>query len=537
MVGLKHPSLWGTVCVVLCGLSAGAALAQGPAQKQGGGAVQTGASYQNDTSLPLYYLPAWSGKKAAGREAAENPRIPNHHVDSEDTVIQRRLFAPTLRMPAPIATFDGINVAAGCGACAPPDTDGAVGETQYVQMVNTAYQIFDKATGASLAGPTQISALWAGFGGVCETGGAGDPIVLYDKLAKRWVISQFAGGTVITDECIAVSITSDATGSYHRYGFHLGSNFFDYPHLGVWPDGYYMAMNVFNAAGTAYLGPQPFAFDRAAMLAGNPATFVSTGIISANDAPILPADFDGQTLPALGAPAPFVEFPGNAPPTYQVFRFHADFVTPANTTFTLAGSPAAAGYTALCASSRACVPQLGVANTDWLDGIGDRLMFRLAYRNFGGHEALVSNYSVSANNVAGVRWFELRNATTGAPTVFQEGTYQPDTTWRWMGSAAMDAMGDIAVGFSASSAGINPQIRYAGRLATDPPGVLTQGEAHLFDGTFSQTGNGNRWGDYSDLTVDPIDDCTFWYTNEYVDAAGWNTRIGSFKFPGCAAAK
>lgn len=529
----KHPSPLGSVFLVL-----GAILAAGPVLAQGaskGGAVQVGTSYQNDTSLPLYYLPPYNGKKAAEHEAAENPRIPNKHEDAADTVVQRSMFAPSLQMPTPDQTFDGIGQTAGCGGCAPPDTDGAVGDTQYVQMVNTAYQIFNKTTGASVAGPTQISALWAGFGGFCETGGAGDPIVLYDKLAKRWVISQFAGtSTAITDECIAVSTTSDAAGSYHRYGFHLGSQFFDYPHLGAWPDGYYMAMNVFDATSSAYLGPQPFAFDRAAMLAGTAATFVTTGIISANDAPILPADFDGQTKPAMGAPEPFVEFPGDTVAAYKVFHFHADFTTPANTTFTLAGSPAAAAFTAACTGSRACVPQVGVGAGDYLDGIGDRLMFRLAYRNFGGHEALVGNYTVSAGGVAAPRWFELRNATTGTPSVFQEGTYQPDATWRWMGSAAMDTMGNIAVGFSASSAGIHPQIRYAGRLAADPPGVLTRGEAHLFDGSASQTANGNRWGDYSDMSVDPVDDCTFWYTNEYVDANGWNTRIGHFKFSGCS---
>jgi len=163
-------------------------------------------------------------------------------------------------------------------------------------------------------------------------------------------------------------------------------------------------------------------------------------------------------------------------------------------------------------------------------------MFRLAYRNFGDHEAVVGNYTVSSGGVAGVRWFELRNVTSGPETVFQESTYQPDTTWRWMGSAAMDQQGNIALGYSASSASIFPQLRYAGRLATDPLNTLSQGEATLFSGTGSQTGTSNRWGDYSDLTIDPVDDCTFWYTNEYyatTTSFNWRTRIGSFKFPGC----
>src|SRR5258708_5553961 len=164
-------------------------------------------------------------------------------------------------------------------------------------------------------------------------------------------------------------------------------------------------------------------------------------------------------------------------------------------------------------------------------------MFRLAYRNFGDHEAVATNYTVSAGGVAGIRWIELRNVTNGPVSVFQQSTYQPDTTWRWMGSAAMDGSGNLALGFSVSSAPVAPGLRYAGRLATDPLNTLAQGEAVLFTGAGSQTATGNRWGDYSDLTVDPVDDCTFWYTNEYYPAGSsqfnWRTRIGSFKFASC----
>ncbi|HKC26275.1 MAG TPA: fibronectin type III domain-containing protein, partial [Thermoanaerobaculia bacterium] len=415
----------------------------------------------------------------------------------------------------------------------PPDTNGEVGATQYVQIVNEGFQVFDKSTGASQLGPSGISTLWGGFGGVCESSGSGDPVVLYDQLANRWVITQFAGSSVPTDECIAVSTTGNATGSYYRYQFHLGSNFFDYPHLSVWPDAYYMSMNVFNSSGTAFLGPQPFAFDRAKMLAGQAATFVSTGITGGSGEEVyLPADLDGSNPPPAGAPATFVEFPGGG--SYRVFHFHVDFAAPGSSTFTLVASPAAAGFTSLCPTTRSCVPQSGTTNK--VDGIGDRLMFRLAYRNFGDHESVVGNYTVSSGGVAGIRWFELRNVTSGPVTVFQQSTYQPDTTWRWMGSAAMDQQGNLAVGFSASSSSINPQIRYAGRLASDPLNVLSQGEATLFAGAGSQTGTLTRWGDYSDLTVDPVDDCTFWYTQEYIPSNGsfnWRTRIGSFRFAGC----
>lgn len=510
---------------------------------KGNSGIQFGESYHNDVSPALRDLPTmWPPPEQKGeeekelREANLNPKLPLPlHVDVPDPVVERDALLKTLvpDIPSPALNFDGIPFpGVGC-SCAPPDTNGAVGLTQYVQMVNEGYQVFNKTTGASILGPTAITSIWSGFGGVCQNNGSGDPVVLYDHIANRWLISQFAGTSVPTDECVAISTTPDATGTYNRYAFHLGSNFFDYPHLGVWPDGYYMAMNVFNAAGTAFLGPQAFAFDRAKMLAGLPATFVTPGITGGgSEPPFLPSDLDGATLPAAGTANPFVSFPGTG--VYKVRLFHADFATPANTTFTLIGSPAAAGFTALCPSTRNCVPQVGT--TSRLDAIGDRLMFRLAYRKFSdGHDAVVGNYTVSAGGVAGVRWFELRNVTT-APTVFQQSTYQPDTTWRWMGSAAMDQSGNLAIGFSASSTSINPQIRYAGRLASDTINTLGQGEATLFSGTGSQSGTGNRWGDYSALTVDPVDDCTFWYTQEYYATTGsfnWRTRIGSFKFTQC----
>ena len=239
--------------LAFCGFtmfSGASALAFGPHR------VQVIPSYHNDVSPPLREMPAWDiTNHRQEREAAENPKIPNSHVDSPDPVVDNgsilRFLAPNI--PAPVLNFDGIPFpGVGCN-CAPPDTNGAVGLTQYVQMVNEGYQVFDKATGNSILGPNSISSLWSGFGGACQTGGSGDPVVLYDQLADRWIITQFAtatGGTPITDECVAVSTSGDATGTYNRYGFHLGSNFFDYPHLSIWPDAYYMSMNVFNAAGT-----------------------------------------------------------------------------------------------------------------------------------------------------------------------------------------------------------------------------------------------------------------------------------------------
>ena len=489
-----------------------------------------------DLAGALAPSPPKEGEDEESREAALNPKLPLPlHVDAPDPVVDHGLLGllvpDAMPPPSSILTVSRIQVSS-CN-CHPPDTNGVVGATQYVQMVNEGYQVFNKTTGASVLGPVGITSIWSGFGGVCETNGRWRPRRALRPSCQPLAhhpVRRFAGPTT---QCIAVSTTSDATGTYNRYGFLLGSNFFDYPHLGVWPDGYYMSMNVFNSTGTAFLGPQAFAFDRAKMLTGAAATFVTPGITGGSSEPsFLPSDLDGSILPPAGTGNPFVSFPGSG--TYKVRLFHADFVTPANTTFTLIGSPAAAGFTALCPGTRACVPESG---GEALDGIGDRLMFRLAYRKFAdGHEAVVSNYTVSSGGVAGVRWFELRAVTT-APVVFQESTYQPDATWRWMGSAAMDQSGNMALGYSASSASTFPNINYAGRLATDPLNTLGQGEATLISGTGGQTGGGNRWGDYSDMTIDPVDDCTFWYTQEYYATTGtaWRTRIGNFKFTQCTS--
>jgi len=497
-----------------------------------GNGTSVGAAQKHDTSKPLRDLQQKPVRALpADEEDEEGGENDRSRPNAADPVVQS--VAAPAQIPSTINNFEGIGFPGVSCNCAPPDTNGEAGATQYVQIVNEGYQVWNKSTGSSVYGPVGISTIWSGFGGVCETNGDGDPVVLYDQLANRWLISQFAGASVPTDECIAISTTSDATGSFNRYAFHLGSNFFDYPHLAVWPDGYYMSDNVYNSSGTQFLGPQPFVFDRARMLAGLSATFQTTGTLGSSVDPILPADVDGPTQPSAGAPESFVRYPGAG--AYQTYHYHVDWVTPGSSTFTTFASPAAAGFSALCLITRSCVPQGGT--TSKLDAIADRLMFRLAYRNFGDHESVVGNYTVSSGGVAGIRWFELRNVTSGPVTVFQESTYQPDATWRWMGSIAMDKAGGIALGFSASSSSIAPQIRYAGRLASDPLNTLGQGEATLFSGSGSQTGTSNRWGDYSDMTVDPGDDCTFWYTTEYYTVTtqfSWHTRIGSFQLPGCS---
>src|SRR5262245_55549125 len=515
-------------CGVLCALLASApGFAADSSKKAGASTITVGQSKKNDVSPPLRSIPPKVGLKP--RHLQREPEgMPSEVRTQVDPVVQNSL-APEA-MPSPVLNFDGVPFPGVSCNCAPPDTDGEVGSTQYVQMVNEALQVFDKTTGTSVLGPISIETLWSGFGGVCETSGHGDPIVLYDQIANRWVVSQFAGSTP-RDECVAVSTTSDATGSWYRYDFQLDTNnFYDYPKLGVWPDAYYLAMNVFNNAGNVFQGSQPIAHDRAAMLTGAPATFIKAGLQATTLGSLIPADLDGSVLPRAAAPNPWLSA-RNSP--WNLYRFHVDWGTPGNSTFTLGGSPTPAGYTALGAA----VPQLG--STDLLDNLADRPMFRLAYRRFpDGHEALVGNRTVSSGGVAAIRWWEINNATSGSPAFAQQGRYQPDTTWRWMGSAAMDNGGNLAVGFSASSSAIHPEIRYAGRLAGDPAGTLGQGETTLHAGAGSQTATSARWGDYSALTVDPVDDCTFWYTQEYyatTSSFNWRTRIGSFKFAGCTA--
>jgi hypothetical protein len=491
-----------------------------------------GHSVKNDTSQALRTMPRIAPRPNREHEVNINPSIYKASSPKPDAALQTRHFKNN--MPSPTLNFDGIGFPGVNCSCAPPDTNGEVGSTQYVQIVNSGFQVFDKTTGASVLGPLSIDSVWSGFGGVCESG-SGDPVALYDQIADRWLISQFAGAGSPTDECVAVSTSDDATGSWNRYDFHLGPNFYDYPKLSVWPDAYYMTTNVFNSAGTAFFGPEPWALDRTAMLNGDPATFVTftdPAYYNPGADAILPADLDGSNLPPAGAPDPFLEL-GSDTNSWPLWRFHVDFATPANSTFTLGTDLTPAAYSVLCGG---CVPQGGT--TSLLDTLSDRGMFRLTYRRFGdGHEALVGNMSVAANGTGGVRWFEITNATSGTASFVQQSTYAPnDGVWRWMGGAAMDQFGDLAVGYSASSAAIHPEIRWAGRLAGDPVNTLGQGEAIAFQGAGSQTQTSSRWGDYSDMTIDPVDDCTFWFTTEYyatTSSFNWRTRIASFKFPSC----
>ena len=309
----------------------------------------------------------------------------------------------------------------------------------------------------------------------------------------------------------------------------------------MWPDGYYMSINQFAPYTLQFAGQGVAVFNRAAMLSGQPANMVYFDLASVdpNLGGMLPSDLDGPPPPA-GSPNFFVQMDDDAlgypADQLELWRFHADWTTPANSSFTgPALLPVAAFDSNLCASARDCIPQPGT--TAKLDALSDRLMYRLQYRNFGTHESLVVNQTVDVDGTdhAGVRWYEIRNPG-GSPFIQQQGTYAPDSFHRWMGSAAMDGAGNLAIAYNVASSTLAPSIRYAARLATDPPGVLAQGEADLIIGSGAQTHSASRWGDYSMLSVDPLDDCTFWATAEYfatTSLAGWQTRIGAFRLPGC----
>jgi hypothetical protein len=420
---------------------------------------------------------------------------------------------------------------------APPDTTGAVGATQYVQWVNVSFAVFNKSTGALVYGPVAGSTLFQGLGGACAANNDGDPIVQYDKLANRWVLTQFSvtnGSSAGYWQCVAVSQTSDATGAWNTYAFRQ-PQFNDYPKMGVWSDGYYVTFNMFTST---FQGARVCAMDRAAMLAGTAAT-QQCFQLSSSYASLLPADIDGTTPPPAGTPNYLVNRLSTA---LGFWRFHADWSTAANSTLTGPTTIPVAAYNAAC-NGGTCVPQPNTSQK--LDSLADRLMWRLAYRvigGAGGTESMVVNHAVSVKegtrrnsaSHAAIRWYEIRDMST-APQIYQQGTYSPDTTYRWMGSAAMDKQGNMAVGFSKSSSGVYPSLAYATRLSTDPLGVLG-GETTMQAGAGSQLPNLSRWGDYTHMSVDPVDDCTFWYTGQYLKASGtfnWSTRIASFKIQGC----
>lgn len=424
---------------------------------------------------------------------------------------------------------------------APPDTTGDVGPNHYVQWVNLRYAIYtltrnanNEISGFSLVPgfPKNGNVVWQGFGGRCQSDNDGDPIVQYDQLADRWVLTQFAvSGTPYT-QCVAVSTSGDPTGTYFRYSYSYDRSFNDYPKMGVWPDAYYISYNMFRN-GRSFTGNTVCAFERARMLSGLSARQACVNTTGGHS--MEPADLEGTTLPPAGSPNLLMSLTTS---TVQFWRFAVNWTAG---TGTLTGPTTVSGVAAFsrACGGGACIPQPGTT-TD-LDTLADRLMYRLSYRNFGDHEALVINHSVTSGTGVGIRWYELRNAAgqtlgSAAPVLFQQGTFAPTNDFRWMGSAAMDKTGGIAIGYNISNATtIVPSIRYAYRGPSDPAGTLGN-ETSVLVGSGSQTGNLTRWGDYSTISVDPVDGCTMVFTTQFQPANGnfnWSTFIHSFKLSTC----
>src|SRR5882762_6577127 len=517
-----RPSVWVLTGIILLaqGFFSRPAFTQGEPQSH---AVELLQEIRHDISPPLRDIKPLL--RPVGPPEAKEIRLlhpPREVKRMPDAVMQTSTLAN-------ISTTAGVNFeGVAANGSAPPDTNGSAGTTQFVEWVNTEFAVYDK-TGKLLLGPVAGNTLWSGFGGPCQTNNDGDIIVLFDKLNNRWVMSQLSitGGPPYY-QCVAVSTTSDATGSFARYAF-AQPGFNDYPKLGVWPGAYYVSYNLFNNTGTTFLGPRICAMDATAMRAGSAATQQCFQL--ANTHGLLPSDVDGTTPPPAGEPAFFLGFDINNLGSLDLWKFHVDFTAPANSTLTGPAILAVSPFNEACGGGT-CVPQSGTSQQ--LDSLADRVMYRLAYRNFGSHESLVVNHSITAGSVVGVRWYEIQSPAAN-PVVFQSGTFAPDSSYRWMGSIAMDKAGNIALGYSVSSSSLHPAIRYTGRVPGDPLGTM-ETETSIIEGPGSQTNFLHRWGDYSSMSVDPVDDCTFWYSSEYLPSDGsfnWRTRIASFKFPGC----
>ena len=427
------------------------------------------------------------------------------------TTMGSKLLSP------PIANWQGTS-----GTASPPDPSGAAGPAHFVQAVNLRYIIYNK-TGTVLAGPFNLSSLWAG------STNDGDPIVLYDKYADRWFVQQFNGADKIL---VAVSTGSNPAGAYYTYTFVPDpGNFPDYPKFSIWSDGYYCTANLNS--------PQKLCvFDRTKMLAGNP----SAGMISLTTpvAPnngfysALPADADG-TLPPYGTPCPLFIYEDDTwsvggVDQLRIFKLTTDWITPSNSTLVLDQTLPTTAIDVNFNINWDDVSQPGT--TQKLDAISGVLMYRAQYRRWIGYNSVVINHAVIVNSTTkqvGIRWYELRqNTSTGIWSIYQEGTYAPDLHSRWMASMAMDDNGSIGMAYAVSSGTIFPSLRYTGRNASDPLGLMTYTETTAIAGTSSQTFF-NRFGDYSQTSLDP-DGITFWHTGEYISSGG-KTRIFSWQIP------
>ncbi len=486
-------------------------------------------------------------------EALPVRRIPKHDFGvTVDPVEQNTLLAPAANYTIGLNIlgvgngFPGYTV-----PDAPPDTNMAVGDTQIVQWVNVSFAIFNKFSGAVEVGPIDGNLLFSALGAPCATNNSGDIIAQWDNAAHQWLLAQnvFSGPPYYA--CVAVSMTADATGAYYVYQFPLGNGFPDYPKWGRWNTTWAQTMNNFGPGGSGFVGPEVCVYERARLLVGSPFPRQVCFQLASDGDSLLPADIDSPTSPPSTEDQFFIGSVADVS-THQLslYSVHIDWLHPSGATITgnhnsqLVTVPT---YTGSCPGGSFggdCVPQKGIP--DLLDSLSDRLMYRFAYYSDAGpsgKQHWYVNHDVGASaGQSGVRWYEFRAPKIAilpglAFTLYQAGTYAPDANWRWMGSIAADMNNDILAGYSESSSSMYPSIAVAGRLPppADPLGTL-EPELAVVAGTGSQPDTSNRWGDYSAMRIDPVDNCTFWYTTEYymvTQIFDWSTQIANIKFAGC----
>jgi hypothetical protein len=502
--------------------------------------------------------PSWSTREAQVQPEAEAGQLKGIETSAGVANVHDAAQQPAAALPdvTPLEGFQGLGVRANGGPrnwSIPPDTNGAIGKGFYLQMVNTVFAVWDvSSTPTKLPGyPTKISSVFQAPGlGMCSTHDDGDPVVVYDTAADRFVISQFALNFRQERyfECIAVSQSGDlSSGLWWSYTFEYPRAVLnDYPKLGVWPDGYYASFNQFDVSrGFAWAGGGAIAYERDAMLTGSLARFVYFNLypIRRDLGAMLPSNWIGATAPPAGTPNIFDMFDADErgwnyrDDQVELWGFHVDWTDTSLSTFHRLQRPiSVANFNPwICGFARVdCVPQKN--STVKLDSLLGESMFPLQYRNDGTNQHLVFTHSVRSNQGgSGIRWYDFTKPADDSSGwgVGDQGTYAPDAKYRWMGSAAMNNAGDLAIGFSISSRRIFPQIGVAGRLPADTPGQMTSAST-VYPGAGSERGKYGRWGDYSSMGVDPTDDCTFWYTNHYYKTTSqwhWGTWIQSFTLP------
>lgn len=492
----------------------------GHAQQEGEPTLVVEADYF-DKSPALVDMPAvmtaekdrsWKNGFVENKSVKEHikQRANNNPANAKDGAAQ--MIYPNTGTRGPEVGIEGVG---NVNFVYPPDTDGDVGPDHYFQMINLSFAIWDKQ-GNKLYGPVNNSTIWQGFVGPWTGTNDGDPVVLYDEEADRWLATQFAVNTNngVNYQLLAVSETGDPLGAWYRYAFAMVA-FNDYPKFSVWNDAYYATWNMFGS----YTRVGVAAFERSKMLIGDPDARMVYYDQSGNTFGMLPADFDG-TPPPAGTPAYFIHLRNFTDHKMEIYEFDVDWTNTANSSFTISSILTPSSYS----TNVGGVPQPNTSQM--LDDLSVFMMYRLQYRNFGTHESMVANHTISSGGRAAPRWYELRK-TTGDWSIYQQGTYAPDNEERWMGSIAMNGNGDIALGYSLSSSSTFPSVAYTGRRAGDPLGQMTVSEVVVKEGQSSQTGI-NRWGDYSCMSVDPVDDTTFWFTTEYRKTSNWGTYITSF---------